>query len=79
MRFESVFGFGFGGAFTLFADCLNTLALGQKKARGVSSKMMIVFARRAFRLRGSTSASEERNERLFFLVRPAVTARDASS
>ena len=36
MRFESVFGFGFGGAFTLFADCLNTLALGQKKARGVS-------------------------------------------
>jgi hypothetical protein len=48
MRFESVFGFGFGGAFTLFADCLNTLALGQKKARGVSRcEMMIVFARRA--------------------------------
>jgi hypothetical protein len=38
MRFESVFGFGFGGAFTLFADCLNTLALGQKKARGVSNE-----------------------------------------
>jgi hypothetical protein len=79
MRFESVFGFGFGGAFTLFADCLNTLALGQKKPEAFRGCKMIVFARRAFRLRGSTSASEERNERLFFLVRPAVTARDASS
>jgi hypothetical protein len=50
MRFESVFGFGFGGAFTLFADCLNTLALGQKKPEAFRGcKMMIVFARRAFR------------------------------
>lgn len=50
MRFESVFGFGFGGAFTLFADCLNTLSLGQKKPEAFRGcKMMIVFARRAFR------------------------------
>jgi len=76
MRFESVFGFGFGGAFTLFADCLNTLALGQKMPEAFRGcKMMIVFARRALRRAAWTSASEEL-PRAAFLSRS--TRRDRS-
>jgi hypothetical protein len=74
MRFESVFGFGFGGAFTLFADCLNTLALGQKKARGVSTPRLDVGVGRAKRAAFLSRSTRRDRSRRFLLTRPETNS-----